>query len=460
MRDDTRRNTVDDTASVPRVWGVSALLLASNDLLAARFGALTVVGELSGFSRAGSGHCYFSLKDGEGSAALLRCAMFRRAALMTLFQPADGQQVEVRGRLAVYEARGELQMVVEAMRRVGDGALYEAFLRLKARLVAEGLLDAARKRTLPRVPAAVGVVTSLAGAALQDVLAVLARRAPYVRVVIYPCVVQGIDAPSTLLAALAAANARAEVDVLIVCRGGGSMEDLAAFNDEGVVRAVAASALPVVCAIGHETDVTLAELASDLRAATPSAAAELVCEPRTALADALQGWAVAMARRVSHRLETQAQDLDALALRLGRPARGLAHQQQRLWWFRSRLDSAMRGRLESHQRTLRSLIARHRRVSVGHLVDRHAQLARLASALNALNPSGVLQRGYAWIEGPDGRPITTVTSLKEGMQLEAVWHDGRAAAQIGKVVPSTPGEAPPARTRTTRKPAEPRPVSP
>ncbi|MDE2274818.1 MAG: exodeoxyribonuclease VII large subunit, partial [Burkholderiales bacterium] len=264
-----------DAAPAPLTWGVAALLLAMGDALAARFGAVAVRGELSGFSRAASGHCYFTLKDAEGAQALLRCAMFRRAAGLLDFTPADGQQVALRGRLAVYEARGELQLVVESMQRVGAGTLFEEFLRRRARMEAAGLFEAARKRPLPRHATPLGIVTSLGAAALHDVLTTLARRAPHVRVVVYPSLVQGADAPAALVAALQLADRRNEVDVLLLVRGGGSIEDLWAFNDERVVQAVVASRLPVVCGVGHETDVTLCDLAADLRAPTPTAAAEL-----------------------------------------------------------------------------------------------------------------------------------------------------------------------------------------
>lgn len=214
-------------------------------------------GELSGFTRAASGHCYFTLKDAQGAAASLRCAMFRRAAGLLDFSPRDGQQVEMRGRVAVYEPRGELQFVVEAMRTLGAGSLYEQFLRLKAKLEAEGLFAAERKREMPGFAQRIGVVTSLGAAALHDVLSTLARRAPHVGVVIYPSLVQGADAPAALVTALTLAGRRREVDILILARGGGSLEDLWAFNDERVVRAVAASPIPLVCGVGHQTDVKI-----------------------------------------------------------------------------------------------------------------------------------------------------------------------------------------------------------
>ncbi|MBC8059017.1 MAG: exodeoxyribonuclease VII large subunit [Rhizobiales bacterium] len=253
-------------------WSVASLVREVGEVLAGRFSACTVRGEISGFARAASGHCYFNLKDADGGSALLRCAMFRRAASLVAFAPREGQLVEIRGRLGVYEPRGELQLVVEAMQGAGAGALYEQFLRIKARLEAHGLFDDARKRALPGYPRAVGVVTSLGAAALHDVLTALARRAPQVRVIVYPSLVQGAGAPQALAEAIGLASRRAEVDALIVCRGGGSLEDLWAFNDELVVRAIVAASVPVVCGVGHETDVTLADLAADLRAPTPTAA--------------------------------------------------------------------------------------------------------------------------------------------------------------------------------------------
>lgn len=284
-------------------WTVAALLLAVSDALSARFASVSVRGEISGFTRAASGHCYFTLKDASGAQAGLRCAMFRRAATLLGFSPRDGQQVELRGRLAVYEARGELQMVVEAMQPLGTGSLYEEFLRLKARLEAQGLFAAERKRAMPAFPRVVAVVTSLAGAALHDVLTTLARRAPQLQVHVYPSLVQGPEAPPALVAALQAAGRDAQAKAVLLCRGGGSLEDLWSFNDERVVRAVAACPLPVLCGVGHETDVTLCDLAADLRAPTPTAAAELVCPATVDLLADLQTQAALLRRLIQRRLD-------------------------------------------------------------------------------------------------------------------------------------------------------------
>ena len=414
----------------PRAWSVATLLLAVADALTARLGAVTVRGEISGFTRAASGHCYFTLKDSDGQAALLRCAMFRRAAGLLDFRPADGQQVELRGRITVYESRGELQCVVESLQRLGDGSLYELFLRLKARLAAAGLFDAARKRPLPAHPRALGVVTSLGAAALHDVLTAIARRAPHLRVVVYPCSVQGAEAPVQIVRAIATANTRREVDVLIVCRGGGSLEDLWAFNDEAVVRAVAGSALPVVCGVGHETDVSLAELAADLRAPTPTAAAELATTPRADALVRLAALAQALQRAVGRRLDQQGQRLDRLALQIGRPARLLDQQSARLDRLQQRARQALQQGLALRQRRLDDLALRLRQGAQLRCHGQGEQLARLALRLAANDPQQVLSRGYAWLADGQGRPVTRAAGLTVGTTLAAQWADGRADVQV------------------------------
>ncbi len=414
-------------------WGVAALLLATGDALAARFGAVTVRGELSGFSRAGSGHCYFALKDIDGAPALLRCAMFRRAAVLTDFAPADGQQVEARGRLGIYDARGELQMVVESLQRLGSGTLYEEFLRRRARLQAAGLFDAARKRPLPAFPRAVGIVTSLGAAALHDVLSTLQRRAPQLRVVVYPSLVQGAEAPAALAAALRLAGERAEVDTLLLVRGGGSLEDLWAFNDERVVQALAACPLPVVCGVGHETDVTLCDLAADLRAPTPTAAAELVAPAREEALGALQARAGLMQRALTRALQAQAQRLDTLALRLGQPARGLQGQLQQLDALGGRLQRALQQRRLRLAEVPQQLQQRLQRAVAQRLQAEPLRLQAAEQRLQAHDPHRVLQRGYAWVEAADGRPVVSARALQPGQQVRAVWADGQAEAKVLRV---------------------------
>ncbi len=445
-------------APAQRAWSVAGLMLAVADALASRLGAVTVRGEISGFTRAASGHCYFTLKDSEGQAALLRCAMFRRAAGLLDFRPADGQQVEVRGRITVYESRGELQCVVEGLQRLGDGSLYELFLRLRNRLTSDGLFDPARKRALPAHPRQVGVVTSLGAAALHDVLTAIARRSPQVAVLVYPSAVQGADAPAQLVRAIALANARQEVDVLIVCRGGGSMEDLWSFNDEAVVRAVAASALPVVCGVGHETDVTLAELAADLRAPTPTAAAELATPVRADALALLQALGQALQRAVGRRLDQQSQRLDRLALQMGRPARLLDQQSARLDRMLLRLQQAHAFALAGRQRRLDELATRLG-AAVALKLHLHREMhERLALRLAANDPHQVLARGYAWLADGSGRPVTQAQGLRAGDQLSAQWADGRAAVQVLNVTPGSAGaslEAAPAVARKRRRPTNP-----
>lgn len=442
------------------VWGVAALLLAAGDALAARFGAVSVRGELSGYTRAASGHCYFTLKDSDGAAGALRCAMFRRAAGMLDFQPRDGQQVELRGRMAVYEARGELQLVVESMQQVGAGSLYEQFLRLKAQLEAQGLFSPERKRPLPPYPQRVGVITSLGAAALHDVLTALQRRAPQVAVIVYPSLVQGPEAPASLVAALARAAQRNEVDTLILCRGGGSLEDLWAFNDERVVRAVAASPIPLVCGVGHETDVSLSDFAADLRAPTPTAAAELVSPARADSLAVLTAIAHRLQALVHRRLEGQAQHLDRRALQLARPAQALARQGQRLQALEHRRQQALRHVLQQQALAqqqagarlhralaqqfsradgrLQALAERLPRAPQQPLARAEARLQALAGRLQALDPARVLQRGYAWVTGEDGHAVTTATALRPGSRIAAVFADGRADAVVQSVQPAAP----------------------
>ncbi len=417
-----------------RIWSVSGLVAAVAGLIEQGVPACAVSGEISGLSRAASGHCYFTLKDSAGTATL-RCAMFRRAASMLDFELADGQQVEVRGRVSVYEPRGELQFVAEAMQRAGAGVLYERFLRLRAGLEAEGLFDPAAKRSLPTFPRAVGVVTSLGGAALHDVATTLARRSPHVRVVVYPSVVQGADAPAALCEAISMAARHGVVDVLIVCRGGGSLEDLWAFNDECVVRAIRAAPMPVVSGVGHETDVTLADLAADLRAPTPTAAAELVAPATSSHDQALDRFAQALAKQVAGVLDTEAQRLDRLSVRLARPGESVARRAHGLDALEQRLHAAV-------TRTL--LAARTRstttssRLSHAVAMNRARLSHRLDSAsvrLQALDPDRVLARGYAMIVDGAGHPVTSVARLAVGSKVTARLADGQATLGVESTSP-------------------------
>lgn len=419
-----------DSPSMARVWSVAALVQAVADTLQARFATVAVRGELSGFTRAASGHAYFTLKDDRGQAAL-RCAMFRRAfaqAEQAGLMPREGLLVEAIGQLSVYGARGELQLVVERLQPAGEGAWYEQFLRLKARLAAEGLFDASRKRALPSHPRRLAVITSTAAAALRDVLHVLARRCPHVEVWIVPCAVQGAEAPPQIVAAFEAVRQACRdglaPDAVLLCRGGGSIEDLWSFNDERVVRAVVACPVPVVCGVGHETDVTLADFAADLRAPTPSAAAEVISPDRAETLRALDSLAERLQSRLQRRLDGQAQHLDRLAARLSRPSRWLAGQHLQLDRLAGRL-----GRVTTQVGVLRAR-------DLGHLHDRLARAAHglthraelrldgLAAQLHSLSPQRVLERGYAWLSQGDGQTIQSVHDAPPGSAVRATLQDG------------------------------------
>lgn len=444
----------------PHVWAVGALTRAVADALAARFNPVAVRGEVSGFTRAASGHCYFALKDETGQ---LRCAMFRRAAGLLDSAPREGDQVQVRGRLAVYEPRGDLQLVVESMQRAGQGALFEQFLRLKARLQAEGLFDAARKRPLPTMPRGIGVVTSRGAAALHDVLTALARRVPHIPVLLAPAAVQGASAPDELRQALSklyllARSGQAEmadlahksavpIDVILLVRGGGAVEDLWAFNDEQLARTIAASPVPVVVGVGHETDFTIADFVADLRAPTPTAAAELVSAPRQQWQAALDALHQRLARALEQRLQTEAQRLDWLSARLGRPSAAVASERLRLARAEQRLRHALALRLQAERARLAALAQRLPRATAprlgaeqarlqhmaqrlpealaAHLHRQRERLTRAALRLDLLDPRLVLERGYAWLQDASGQPVTRAADTAVGQALTATLADGQ-----------------------------------
>ena len=432
--------SADNPHQSSRPWRVSALIRALQDLMAQRFPTVRVLGEISSLSRPSSGHLYFSLKDDQGSGELLRCAMFKRAAQILDFVPRDGQHVEIWAKPTIYEPRGDLQLVVEAMRLQGAGSLYEQFLALRARLEAQGLFDPARRRAIPAWPRAVGVVTSLGAAALHDVLTALQRRAPHVRVVIYPCLVQGAQAPDSILSALNVAQTRAEVDTLLLVRGGGSLEDLWSFNDERVVRALRACSLPVVCGVGHETDITLADLAADLRAPTPTAAAELVAPTTLEARQDLDELGARAQRAVQRLLDRQAQGLDHLALRAGQPAKLLAAPQERLAQWSRRLDRALSQRLSRERETLSRLTDRHGQAPLGRLERQADALQHWQARLIACHPQQVLRRGFAWVQDASGQAIVSVGQVRVGQSLTTVWADGQAHTLVqGVETTESPG---------------------
>ncbi len=416
--------TPANPVTTPRVWQVGALCRAIADALEARFNPVAVRGEISGFSRAASGHCYFSLKDESGQ---IRCAMFRRAAGLLDFSPRDGELVEVRGRLGVYEQRGDLQLIVESMSRAGQGALFEQFLQLKAKLESEGLFDSTRKRELPLMPRGIGVVTSLGAAALHDVVTALRRRVPHIPVVIAPAAVQGAQAPAELVAALSSlyrAAQQEEVDVILLVRGGGSMDDLWSFNDERLARTIVQSPVPVVSGVGHETDFTIADFCADLRAPTPTAAAELVAQPRDAWLGALQLAARRMNDATFALLDRQGQRLDQAASRLGRPSALVARQQLRLSQQAQQLRYGVRSGVLAHRTRLDET---RQRLESGTRNRAQAAVMRLDRArlrLELLDPRLALQRGYALLQDMEGRPVTQAAQTRVGQALRATLADG------------------------------------
>jgi len=417
----------DKPLNSTRVWAVGALCRAVADALDSRFNPVAVRGEISGFSRAVSGHCYFSLKDATGQ---IRCAMFKRSASLLDFSPKDGELVEVRGRLGVYEARGDLQLVVESMQRAGQGMLFEQFLRLKVKLEAQGLFDPVRKRRLPVMPRGIGVVSSLAAAAWHDVVTTLQRRVPHIPVILSSAAVQGANSASSLVMALRSLYALIEtdqqpIDVILLVRGGGSMEDLWSFNDEQLALTIVDSPVPIICGVGHETDFTIADFVADVRAPTPTAAAEMACQP-------LQVWRGALAllrdrqdAALHRHLDRQAQRVDALAARFGRPSSRIAGHQLILSRLAQQLEF---GRVHSgreHRQVLMRWAQRLPQVVRHDLDTRRERLARAQLRLTLLDPSLVLHRGYAWLTQDNGQAVTSVDSIHAGQPLLATLADGR-----------------------------------
>jgi exodeoxyribonuclease VII large subunit len=386
---------------------VTELLRSVRDTLERRFPLAWVRGELSNLSRAPSGHCYFTLKDG---AAQVDCVMFRSRSAALDWEPRDGMQVEVRALPTLYEPRGRFQLNVEAMRRAGLGPLYERFLRLKEKLGAEGLFDPALKREPPAFPRTIGLVTSLAAAALRDVLTTLARRNPAIEVVVYPVPVQGEGAAARIAAMLARANRRAECDVLLLVRGGGSIEDLWQFNEEELARAIRASRIPVVVGVGHETDFTIADFAADRRAPTPTAAAELVSPSRAELAGRLAECVRCLVREMRRRLQYAAQALDGCARRLVHPAERLRSYQQLMIQLSARLAFAFSHRV--------------------HRCATHVQ--RLEASLAGLDPTAVLTRGYSITYSASGNVLRSTRGVRDGERITTTLAQGRIESEVKK----------------------------
>jgi exodeoxyribonuclease VII large subunit len=427
---------------------VSQLNLSARQLIERGIPLLWVAGEISNFTRSASGHSYFSLKD---ERAQVRCVMFRSRMQSLDWQPVSGMQVEVRASPTLYEARGEFQLTVEFMRRAGLGALYEAFAHLKARLEQEGLFDALRKKPIPAFPRRVGVITSTAAAALRDVLTTLRRRMPSMRVIVYPTPVQGEGAAKRIAAVIDLAAARRECDVLIVCRGGGSIEDLWAFNDEAVARALTRCTIPVVCGIGHETDYTIADFAADARAPTPTAAAELVSPDARELRSRIAVLSARVGRMQARLLERRMQQLDYLARRLVHPGERIETQRQHVFKLGARMaramasttqETALRLELLQHRAKavapdLGTLLARHRTLA-RHMISaaarnlgaRAAVLEHIRAQLYAFDPQRVLERGYSLIHAADGSIVRDAQQLRVGDEVSVTFAHGGAAARI------------------------------
>ncbi|MEO8626519.1 MAG: exodeoxyribonuclease VII large subunit [Betaproteobacteria bacterium] len=427
---------------------VAALNTLARKILERGIPLLWVAGEVSNFTRASSGHCYFSLKD---ETAQVRCVMFRHRMLHMDWEIANGMQVEVRASPSFYEARGEFQLNVDFIRRAGLGILFEAFARLKTRLDAEGLFAAESKQPLPAFAQCIGIVTSPNAAALRDVLTTLRRRMPAVPVIIYPAPVQGEGSAAKLVTALKLASAREECDVLILCRGGGSIEDLWSFNEESVARAIAACTIPVVCGVGHETDFTIADFVADARAPTPTAAAELVTPNRTELAARLAVSNTRMQRASMRRLERRMQQVDFLGRRLTHPGERIRVRARHLVQLGKQLT-----RCTSHfidQQEFRTTQVQHRLAAVlpdldaaaahqQRLVQRLAaaaarqvalhgsSISRLQGQLNALSPQSVLERGYAIVSKTDGEIVLDSDRLTAGEAVQVTFARGSADAQI------------------------------
>jgi exodeoxyribonuclease VII large subunit len=458
-----------------RIWPVRELVGQVRELVEQEYGDVWVEGEISNYRPAPSGHVYFTLKDAE---AQLPVVLFRRQAMLLRFRPEDGLHVLVRGRVSVYEQRGQMQLVAETMEPVGAGSLQLAFEQLKARLKTEGLFDAERKRPLPAFPRTVGIVTSPTGAVIRDFLNIVARRHSGLNVLLCPVSVQGDSAPAEIEAALAELNASGLADLIVLARGGGSLEDLAAFNSERVARAIAASRLPVVSAVGHETDFTIADFVADLRAPTPSAAAELITEAQHKIAEHLAEQLHRLDRAARFQLLQARQRLTRLPVSRaeGRMAALLRRLEQRLDDSSFRIEAAVSAQLRQHQRQIADLaaavlrhdprrnlgLARERLAACRTRLDRTLERAIHASStafsaldarLHSLSPLAVLDRGYALVLDAAGGLVRSTAQVAVGDQLTTRLSDG---AFISRVESAQLAIASPGHNEPERKPGLPR----
>ncbi|KPF66398.1 hypothetical protein IP84_16515 [beta proteobacterium AAP99] len=450
MFTDRGATTSSDVANSPRDrLSPSALIAAVEQWLSRGFPVVRVRGEVSGLTRAASGHSYFSIKD---DSASVRCVLFRqRSGIVMPAAWGNGDVVDISARLAIYAARGDLQLIVESVRPAGQGDLHAAFVALRDRLKAEGLFDESRKRALPTFVRRVALVTSQDAAVLRDIATTFARRAPHVELLLFPAAVQGSNAAAELITALQAAGEYPDVDCVILARGGGSIDDLAAFNDEGLARQVAISAIPVISAVGHETDFSISDFVADVRAPTPTAAAELCAAPRDEWLAKLSELRTSGTRAMGRTLQTFAQSVDLLGSKLLSPAQHVrlnraalqesalrlraslrastAHARDALGRCHQRLAS-QRPQVQARAAWLAGTQARLRGISLHAISEKRAEFASLAAQLHALGPMGVLRRGYVLVTRADGTPLASSLSATPGEAVTLTWHDGSRGATL------------------------------
>ena len=400
----------DKQIRTTKILTVSELNRLANQVLTQSFPLFWVSGEVSNLTRAASGHWYFSLKD---AGAQVRCVMFKGRNSYLDWAPKEGDKVEARCTVTLYEARGDFQLTIEFLQRAGLGVLFEAFEKLKAKLQSEGLFDAAIKKPLPAHPKQIGIVTSPDAAALRDVLTTLKRRMPSIPVIIYPTPVQGKGAAILIADAIQLANERAECDVLIICRGGGSIEDLWQFNEEVVARAIAECTMPTISGVGHETDFTICDFVADIRAATPTAAAELVTPTRENRLNAVKQLSQQLTRTLQYQLNQRSQALDYMARRLISPLQQIEQQKVQLTQITYRLNAAINQQLKNKQHNV----------------------LRLSQNLTHLNPQAVLTRGYAFVQNKMGTIIASSQQLQSGDAVTLTFGIGAAEATIDKTSP-------------------------
>jgi len=445
--------TLLSTSTQRTILTVSQLNRATSQLLGEHFLSVLVEGEISNLSAPSSGHLYFSLKDAN---AQVRCAMFKTQQRRLAFKPENGKQVVVKAQVSLYEPRGDFQLIVEHIEEAGDGALRRAFEALKLKLSEEGLFDTANKQSLPTLPKTIGVITSPSGAAIRDILTVLRRRFAAIPVIIYPVAVQGDNASYEITRAIALANEQKQCDVIILGRGGGSLEDLWAFNEERVARAIFASTIPIISAVGHETDVTIADFVADLRAATPSAAAELAAPDQQEWLSRFVYLETRLQQQLQRKLSQKQQSLDWLAKRLQQqhPGQKLARNAQRMDELESRLNQAMQTRLRHNKSLVEAKVAKLWQYSPSVTINNYKQkqdylskrlvaitrhklewlnqrLLNASQTLHAVSPLATLNRGYALvIHHPSGQIVRSTAQLKQGDRVETRLAEGRFTSQV------------------------------